>query len=88
MSARLEVRDLLATVTVDDTGIGLDAADVPHLFERLYRGRTARQIRPSGTGLGLAIARWIVEAHGGTISLANRPEGGTRAEVALPVRSR
>ncbi|HEY3336077.1 MAG TPA: ATP-binding protein [Candidatus Limnocylindrales bacterium] len=87
VSARLEVRDLWATVTVDDTGIGLDEADVPHLFERLYRGGTARQIRPSGTGLGLAIARWIVEAHGGTIALANRPEGGTRAEVSLPVKS-
>jgi signal transduction histidine kinase len=84
--ARLEVSDMRAVVVVEDTGIGLDAADEPHLFERLYRGGRARQIRPSGTGLGLAIARWIVDAHGGEIRLSNRPNGGTSAEVSLPVK--
>jgi signal transduction histidine kinase len=86
VTARLEVRDLRAIVSVEDTGIGLDEADAPRLFERLYRGRRARELRPSGTGLGLAIGRWIVDSHGGTIDLSNRPGGGTRVEVTLPVR--
>lgn len=86
VTARLEVHGALAVVTVDDTGIGLDGEDEPHLFERLYRGRHARVIRPSGTGLGLAIGRWIAEAHGGTVRLSGRSSGGTRAEVSLPVK--
>ncbi len=86
MTARLEVRDLSAVVTIDDTGIGLDGEDEPHLFERLYRGHRAQALRPSGTGLGLAIGRWIAGAHGGTIHLSGRAAGGTRAEVSLQIK--
>ena len=85
--AALDVRDGRAIVRVEDTGIGLDEADRDRLFERLYRGTRAREMRPSGTGLGLAIARWIVESHGGTIELGGRDTGGTVATVTLPVRS-
>lgn len=85
--AAVEVRDGRAVVRVEDTGIGLDKADRERLFERLYRGGRAREMRPSGTGLGLAIARWIVESHAGTIELADRAGGGTAAIVTLPVRS-
>jgi signal transduction histidine kinase len=85
--AALDVRNGRAVVRVEDTGIGLDGADRDRLFERLYRGAHAREMRPSGTGLGLAIARWIVEAHGGTIELAGREPAGTMATVTLPVRS-
>jgi signal transduction histidine kinase len=85
--AALDVQDRRAIVRVEDTGIGLDEADRDRLFERLYRGTRAREMRPSGTGLGLAIARWIVESHGGTIELAGRETGGTVATVTLPVRS-
>lgn len=87
ITARLEVRDRQAIVSFEDTGIGLDPDDEPHLFERLYRGGRARQVRPSGTGLGLAIGRWIVDAHGGSIRLSSRPGGGTRAEIRLPVKA-
>ncbi len=87
VTARLAVQDLHAIVVVEDTGIGLDPDDEPHLFERLYRGRRARHLRPSGTGLGLAIARWIVDAHGGTIELTSRAPAGTRAEIKLPLKS-
>lgn len=75
-----------ARVVVADTGIGLDPGEVPHVFDRLFRGRRARAMRPSGTGLGLAIARWIVQSHGGTLDLANRPDGGhgTQATIDLP----
>lgn len=88
VTAALEVRDGRAILRVTDTGIGLDETDRERLFERLYRGSRARELRPSGTGLGLAIARWIVESHAGTIELVNREGGGTLATVDLPVRSR
>jgi len=85
--AALDVKEGDAIVHVTDSGIGLDVADQPRLFERLYRGSHARAMRPSGTGLGLAIARWIVESHAGTIELANRDGGGTVATVTLRVRA-
>ena len=86
VAAGLEVRDGRAVVRVTDTGIGLDPTGRERLFERLYRGSRAREMRPSGTGLGLAIARWIVESHAGTIELADGEGGGTVATLALPVR--
>jgi len=87
VAAALDVRDGRAIIRVTDTGIGLDETDRQRLFERLYRGSRAREMRPSGTGLGLAIARWIVESHAGTIELADRDGGGTVATVELPVRA-
>ncbi len=86
VTASLAVDAGRATIRVADTGIGLDADERDRLFERLYRGRRARALRPTGTGLGLAIARWIVEAHGGTIELANADGGGAVATVTLPAR--
>ncbi len=86
VTAALEVADGRVSVSIADTGIGIAEEDRAHLFERLYRGPRARELRPSGTGLGLAIARWIVTAHGGTIRLDPRPAGGTVARVTLPVR--
>lgn len=85
VTASLEIHEGQAVIVVEDTGIGLDAEDRAQLFERLYRGRRARELRPSGTGLGLAIANWIVESHGGTIELLDREGGGTVARVALPL---
>lgn len=87
VAAELAVHDGLAVLRVEDTGIGLDETDRERLFERLYRGARARELRPAGTGLGLAIARWIVESHAGSIQLTDRPGGGTVAVVTLPVRS-
>ena len=87
VAAGLEVVDGRARLRITDTGIGLDETDRDRLFERLYRGTRARALRPAGTGLGLAIARWIVEAHAGTIDLAAREGGGTIATLELPLRS-
>jgi len=70
-----------AVLTVDDEGPGVREEDLPRLFERFWRADNAPA---GGTGLGLSIAAWIVAAHGGTISAANRPEGGARFEVRLP----
>ena len=68
-------RDGRAELVVADDGPGIPPAELEHVFDRFWRARSA----PSGgTGLGLAIATWIVEGHGGTIEVANRPEGGAR----------
>jgi signal transduction histidine kinase len=74
-----------AAIVVEDTGEGIAEEDLPHIFERFYRGDRARSRGDGGTGLGLAIARWIAEKHGGTIAAASRPGRGTTMTVRLPV---
>ncbi len=71
-----------AVLTIDDDGRGLRPEDLPRVFDRFWRAPDAP---PGGTGLGLSIARWITERHGGTITAANRPTGGARFEVRLPI---
>ena len=70
-----------AVLQVEDTGRGIRADDIGHVFERFWRASDAP---PGGLGLGLAIASWIAERHGGSISAADRPGGGARFEVRLP----
>ena len=72
--------------TVSDTGIGIAAGDLPHIFDRFWRADPARSRtgeRP-GTGLGLAITKWIAEAHGGSITVQSRPGRGSVFTVRLP----
>jgi signal transduction histidine kinase len=70
-------------IRVEDDGPGFRPEDLSRVFDRFWRAPDA----PSGgTGLGLSIAAWIAERHGGTIVAANRPTGGARLEVILPVR--
>ncbi len=76
-----------AVVTVADRGPGIPENELPRVFERFYRGDAART-RGEGVGLGLAIADWIARAHGGSINVANRPEGGARFVIRLPLVSR
>ena len=73
-----------ARIDVVDTGVGIDAAELPHIFERFYRGSMANEARGSGSGLGLAIARSIVEMHGGAIAVESRVGRGSRFSVSLP----
>lgn len=73
-----------AVVTVSDQGLGIPAADLPHIFERFRRGANVVG-RIAGTGLGLASARQIVEAHGGTIAAASEEGRGTIVTVRLPL---
>ena len=78
--------DTQAVIRVRDTGIGIATGDLPHLFERFWRAdqaRTRTGDRP-GTGLGLAIAKWVVDAHGGTIEVQSRPGRGTTFTVRIP----
>ncbi|MDR3347989.1 MAG: hypothetical protein LBO03_00045 [Acidaminococcales bacterium] len=71
-------------LTVADNGPGIDAADLPLIFERLYRADKSRSRRSGGSGIGLSIVKSIVSAHGGTVKAAERPGGGSVFTVALP----
>jgi signal transduction histidine kinase len=84
----LEVRRVSggkAMVRVSDTGRGIPAEALPHIFDRFYRVDKARSREAGGTGLGLAIARWTAEAHGGSIRAESAPGEGTTVTVELPV---
>lgn len=74
------------TLTVGDTGIGIAAGDLPHIFDRFWRADPSRSRvgESPGTGLGLAITKWIAEAHGGSIAVQSRPGRGTLFTVTLP----
>ena len=73
-----------ARIDVTDTGVGIDTAELPHIFERFYRGSRANEARGSGSGLGLAIVRSIVDMHGGTVSVETGADVGSRFTVHLP----
>ncbi|MEX1158139.1 MAG: ATP-binding protein [Thermomicrobiales bacterium] len=75
----------IARVSVRDHGEGIDATDLPRVFDRFYRGEKSRSREFGGAGLGLAIARGIVEAHGGQISAGNAGPGGAQFTISLPV---
>jgi signal transduction histidine kinase len=79
-----------ATLVVGDTGIGIPAEQLPHVFERFYRGDPARvreKAEATGAGLGLAIAQWITEAHQATLAIDSLPGRGTTVTVRFPVGS-
>ncbi len=74
-----------ARLTVTDTGSGIHADDLPHVFERFYRADSSRQrSRGGGAGLGLSIAYWITRSHGGNLEVASEPGEGTTFSVWLP----
>ena len=84
---RLEVRRASggkATVRVSDTGRGIPPEALPHVFDRFYRVDKARSREAGGTGLGLAIAKWIAEAHGGSIRAESAAGVGSSFTVELP----
>ena len=72
-----------AVLSIRDTGIGIPAQDLPHLFERFHRGRNASEY--AGNGLGLAIVKAIVSRHAGTVTIQSQPGQGTAVIVSLPV---
>ena len=81
---RASVRE--AYIQVQDTGIGMEEADVQQMFERFYRSDEVRSYQ--GTGLGLSIAKWIVDKHGGHFEILSRTGLGTRIRILLPRLSR
>jgi len=74
-----------ARVEVQDTGIGIAEEDLPHVFDRFYRGEGARAIRADGVGLGLAIVKYVAEAHTGTATVSSQPGRGTTFSVDIPL---
>lgn len=79
-TVRVEVGcdDGVVRLTVSDSGPGIDAEDLPRVFDRFHTRR------PGGTGLGLPLARAVIEAHGGRVTASSPPGGGARFEIRLP----
>lgn len=75
----------LAVLSVSDTGPGIAAEDLPHVFERFYRADKSRSTAAGRTGLGLAISKAIVEAHGGALEVSSSPGAGTTFTLRLPL---
>ncbi len=86
ISIFLRTKNSEAMVEVIDSGNGILEKDLPHIFDRFYRGsKTAKTL---GSGLGLAIAQGIIESHGGTISIASKVGKGTRVTISLPLKAK
>jgi signal transduction histidine kinase len=74
-------------ICIEDTGEGIAQHDLPHVFERFYRGEKSRKRNgASGMGLGLVIAKELVEAHGGKIGVESDLNKGTTVWFSLPIR--
>lgn len=69
---------------IEDEGTGMESSDIIHIFDRFYRSDEARNGETGGSGLGLSIAKWIVDAHGGTIQVISRADIGSRFIVRFP----
>ncbi|MFI1991546.1 ATP-binding protein [Actinoplanes sp. NPDC020271] len=78
----VRAEDGAAVLRVADTGPGIAADELPHAFDRLWRGRGAATV--AGSGIGLAVVREIVTAHGGTAGITSAPDGGVSVTVRLP----
>ena len=87
IDVRMSVSSEGLSVAVRDHGPGIAAADLPHLFDRFYRGSEARR-RISGTGMGLSIARGMLAAEQGRIWAENCPDGGARFTITIPAETR
>ena len=83
---RLSSTSRYAIIQVEDNGIGIPAADLPHIFERFYRVDTARSRQTGGFGLGLAIAQQIITAHQGRITATSTVEKGSIFQIELPLK--
>jgi signal transduction histidine kinase len=74
----------MVRISVQDNGIGIDAQNLPYIFDRFYRSEESRARRTGGSGLGLSIMKWIIDRHGGTIEVISRKDIGTRTTIVMP----
>ncbi len=75
-----------AIIEIEDNGIGIPEADLPHIFERFYRVDSERSRNTGGFGLGLAIVKQIIEAHGGKVTVSSQVDRGTTFTIKLPAQ--
>jgi signal transduction histidine kinase len=77
-----------ATATVADDGVGIPEEELPHVFERFFRGKRPQMSQVPGTGLGLAIVKEIVDLHGGCVKVRSKVGEGTAFTIYLPLAGR
>ncbi|MBS2965350.1 SpoIIE family protein phosphatase [Actinocrinis puniceicyclus] len=87
ITVRVAPGDGSAQVTVSDTGCGIPATDLEHLFERFYQARNPRARSMEGSGIGLSLVRSLVDLHGGTVEVDSEVERGTQVRITLPART-
>ncbi len=85
VDVRLRSQEGLAITEIRDSGIGIAAHDIPHIFERFYQADPSRSRANGGRGLGLAIGRWIAQTHGGDISVESEIAKGSSFQIRLPL---
>jgi len=81
----LDRRDACARLSVSDTGLGIAAEDLPHVFDRFYRADKARTRGFGGAGLGLAIVKWVADAHGGSVEAQSALDQGSTFTLWVPL---
>src|SRR5262249_23167000 len=81
---RVAKEDGEAVLEISDTGVGIAADDLRHIFTRFWRGDRSRSRTTGGAGIGLAIVRELVRAPGGRVDVASPPGGGSTSRVSLP----
>ncbi|KEO84165.1 sensor histidine kinase [Tumebacillus flagellatus] len=86
VTVKVQGESRACVLSVTDTGIGIPEGEQERVFERFYRVEEARSRATGGTGIGLAIAKWIVEAHHGTISVQSKPGEGSTFTARFPLR--
>jgi signal transduction histidine kinase len=86
IAIRVHERERKSILSVHDSGPGIPTESLPFVFERFYRSDRSRSRAEGGTGLGLAIARQLAEAHCGTLTAANHPDGGAIFTLELPAQ--
>ncbi|UWG97152.1 ATP-binding protein [Dehalobacter sp. DCM] len=85
ISVSLNIDGKEAVIEIRDTGCGIPAGDLPHIFERFYRGDVSRDRKTGGAGIGLTITKALIEAHHGRIEVASRAGNGTTVSIYLPL---
>jgi signal transduction histidine kinase len=78
------LHDAIVRIRVADRGIGIDAADLPHIFQPFYRGRRALDSQVRGSGIGLSVVMHVVRMHGGDVQVDSRAGEGTTVTIVLP----
>ena len=87
IAVSLKKADRLVKISVSDTGMGIPKKDLPHIFEKFYRAENASMQAIGGTGLGLGIVKYIIESHGGKISVESKLGKGSTFSFTLPIRT-